>query len=154
MPGKIKHFLWKACSNALPTNEILLKRRITTEDTCHQCSSLSESVLHTLWDCASLHQVWDMDFHWIDKNKASMGTFKNLVELIFEKPNMFELFAVIAWFLWSRRNKLRLNIDVLPLNRVVVEARRYLSLHKPTPLGLRQTSTVPCSMSQAKRVWV
>ena len=126
MLGKIKHFLWKACSNALPTKENLLKRRITTEDTCHQCSSHSKSVLHALWDCASLHQVWDVDFHWIDRNKASMGTFKNLVELIFKKPSMFELLAVTAWFLWSQRNKLRLNIDALPLNRVVVEARRYL----------------------------
>lgn len=55
-----------------------------------------------------------------------MGTFKNLVELIFEKPSLFELFAVNAWFLWSRRNKLELKIDALPLNRVVVETKRYL----------------------------
>ena len=54
-----------------------------------------------------------------------------MVELIFEKPNLFELFAVNAYFLWSQWNKLRLKIDALPLSRVVVKAKRYLSLHKP-----------------------
>lgn len=57
MPGKIKHFMWKACSNALPMRENLMKRRFTTKDTCHQCSSHSKLILHALWDCASLRQV-------------------------------------------------------------------------------------------------
>lgn len=64
------------------------------------------------------------------------------MELIFKKPSMFELFAVTTWFLWSQRNKLRLNIDGLPLNRIVVKVRRYLSLYKPTlQTRMKQTHT-------------
>ena len=28
VPGKIKHFIWKACSNSLPTKENLLRRKV------------------------------------------------------------------------------------------------------------------------------
>lgn len=98
--------------------------------TCQQCKAQFESVLHALWTCPSLRQVWDVDFGWVDRQKTSMGSFQNLVELIMQEPLKLELFTTTAWFLWSRRNKLRLNEDALPLNRVVSEAKRYLSLHQ------------------------
>lgn len=128
--GKIKHFMRKACTNALLMKENLKKRKIIDEDMCHQCSTQPKSSLHALWDCASIRQVWDADFHWINRHLASNGTSENLQDLGLEKPHMLELFAVITWFLWSRRNKVRLKQDVVPLNRVVFEAKRYLSLHK------------------------
>ena len=78
-----------------------------------------------------LHQVLDVDFNWINRHHASNGTFENLVEIVLEKPHLLELFAVITWFLWSRRNKLRLKEEIIPLNRVVFEAKRFLSLHNP-----------------------
>lgn len=131
VPGKVKQFLWKACTNALPKMENLKKRRILDDDTCHQCSSKAESCLQALWDCEGLRQVWDVDFNWINRHHASNGTFENLVEIVLEKPHLLELFVVLSWFLWSRRNKLRLKEEIIPLNRVVLEAKRFLSLHKP-----------------------
>ena len=66
----------------------------------------------------------------MDRQKAAMGSFQNLVELILETPQQIELFTTIAWHLWTRRNKLRLNEDAIPLNRVVLEAKRFLSLYQ------------------------
>lgn len=131
VPGKVKQFLWKACTNALPKMENLKKRRILDDDTCHQCSSKAESGLQALWDCEGLRQLWDVDFNWINRHHASNGTFENLVEIVLEKLHLLELFVVLSWFLWSRRNKLRLKEEIIPLNRVVFEAKRFLSLHKP-----------------------
>ncbi|KAL0016359.1 hypothetical protein SO802_003428 [Lithocarpus litseifolius] len=111
--------------------ENLKKKRIIDDDTCHQCSSKVESCLYALWDCEGLRQVWDVDFNWINRHHASNGTFENLVEIVLEKPHLLELFAVIAWFLWLRQNKLRLKEEIIPLNRVVFEAKRFLSLHNP-----------------------
>ena len=39
VPGKIKHFTWKACSNALPTKENLMQRKIIVDSICQQCKA-------------------------------------------------------------------------------------------------------------------
>lgn len=130
VPRTIKHFIWKACSNALPTKENLMRRKIIAESSCHQCQSQTESILHALWDCASFRQVWNVDFRWVNHSKTFKGSFENLVDLILEKPLQLELFATIAWFLWSMRNKLKLKEEALPLNRIVFEAKRFLTLHQ------------------------
>lgn len=57
VPGKIKHFLWKACNNSLPTKENLLKRKILQELVCHRCSRESKNVVHALWSCESIKEV-------------------------------------------------------------------------------------------------
>ena len=77
-----------------------------------------------------VQQVWEADFRWVDRQKAAVGSFQNPVELILDKPQQMELFTTIAWHLWTRRNKLRLNEDAIPLNRIVLEAKRFLSLHQ------------------------
>jgi len=38
-----------------------------------------------------------------------------------------ELFAVVAWFVWNRRNKLRLKERSLDHDKIFSAARRYLS---------------------------
>ena len=66
--GKIKHFLWKSCTNSLPTKENLLKRTIIQEDVCHLCSEHPENVMHALWGCTKVRQVWQRSFGWLDNN--------------------------------------------------------------------------------------
>ena len=51
IPGKIKHFLWKACFDALPTKTNLLKRKILMDAVCPLCSKEPKSVVHALWSC-------------------------------------------------------------------------------------------------------
>nr|POF09816.1 hypothetical protein CFP56_67424 [Quercus suber] len=48
VPGKIKHFIWKACSNSLPTKENLLRRRVLQDSVCHLCDRELEDVFHAL----------------------------------------------------------------------------------------------------------
>ncbi|KAL0013108.1 hypothetical protein SO802_000177 [Lithocarpus litseifolius] len=94
----------------------------------------AESSLHALWDCEVYRQVWDVDFSWINRQFVDIGSVKNLVEVVQEKSNQLEEFAVTAWVLWMRRNKHRLKEDVIPLNRVVNEAKSFLSLHYPVSM--------------------
>ncbi|KAK9997383.1 hypothetical protein SO802_022069 [Lithocarpus litseifolius] len=61
LPNKIKNFLWRAVHNALPTNSELTRRCIINDPICSFCSSQGEDVLHALWSCPSLSQVWDGD---------------------------------------------------------------------------------------------
>ena len=42
------------------------------------------------------------------------------------KPRVRELFATMAWYIWSHRNKTRLQENSLPLSRIGDEACKYL----------------------------
>ena len=63
VPGKIKHFLWRACTNSLPTKENLMKQKIIHDSSCPRYSNSSKSVEHALWSCACIKALWDSDFY-------------------------------------------------------------------------------------------
>ena len=56
-PGKIKHFLWRACKNILPTNFCLARRKMSKWDGYAWCGE-KESSSHVLWDCKVATKVW------------------------------------------------------------------------------------------------
>uniref|UniRef100_A0A7N2M7C9 Reverse transcriptase zinc-binding domain-containing protein n=1 Tax=Quercus lobata TaxID=97700 RepID=A0A7N2M7C9_QUELO len=99
VPGKIKHFIWKACSNSLPTKENLLKRKIVQDAVCQRCSNDSVDVVHSLWSCDGLRET---------------------------RPHSVALFAAIAWSVWYHRNKLRLGEASIPLGQIRRFARDYI----------------------------
>ena len=66
VPGKVKHFMWKACSDCLPTKTHLVKRRVLTNPFCHLCNRAEEDTHHALWGCEAIKQVWDRDFYWVN----------------------------------------------------------------------------------------
>ena len=44
--GKILHFLWKACTDCLPTKVNLINRRIMDDSHCEPCGRLPEDTKH------------------------------------------------------------------------------------------------------------
>ena len=60
-----RSFLWKSCTNSLPTKENLLKKTIVSENVCHLCFEHPEAVLHALWGCLKVRQVWQSSFGWL-----------------------------------------------------------------------------------------
>ena len=58
IPPKSKHFLWRACLNALPTKANLTHRGISIAGNCALCPYQSETVTHILWACPLAHNVW------------------------------------------------------------------------------------------------
>ena len=57
-PKLIKHFLWRACTNCLPTKANLLKRKIVSDSVCHRCGRCEEDTMHALWDCEVIKLIW------------------------------------------------------------------------------------------------
>nr|POF17214.1 hypothetical protein CFP56_56098 [Quercus suber] len=43
IPNKVRNFLWRACHNAIPVKQNLVRRKIITEDMCEQCNLNSET---------------------------------------------------------------------------------------------------------------
>lgn len=139
--GKIKHFLWRVCSNALPTKTNLVKQKILEEDVCQFYAKEPETISHALWECELLHQVWNTNFGWVDRVQASRGSFIELVAPIQDKTQLLDLFATTTWFIWCRRNKARLNELVLPLHKIVAEAHHYLVIYRSWNSTKEETTT-------------
>ena len=79
IPGKVKHILWKACTNSLPTKVNLMRKKILTNPQCHLCGKHPEDTLHALWACEVVKRAWCTNFRWVNQFEASYGSFLDLV---------------------------------------------------------------------------
>ena len=126
VPNKIKIFLWRACSKALPTRCNLLRRKVLEDPTCPHCGTENENTLHALWECTQLRMVWEKVFGWILKDHPSISQVTDLVALVGEHANQLVLFATIASFIWGRRNKVRCNEPSITLGKILESAASLL----------------------------
>ena len=106
VPNKVKIFGWRACHNALPTGQNLLKRRVLDVATCEMCTLTAEDCIHALWECGVAQDVWAGSLVGMQKVATQQVSFLHLVEkLLDEKPmEVCELFLVQAWFIWNQGN--------------------------------------------------
>nr|POE82207.1 hypothetical protein CFP56_49825 [Quercus suber] len=118
VPGKIKHFLWRASTNCLPTKANLLKRKIVTNSIHHRCGQCEETTMHALWSCEAIKLVWCNDFSWVNQFEAAQGDFLDLVGRFMSHPQVMELFATTVWHIWLHRNKTRLGEHTVALGMI------------------------------------
>ncbi|KAL0004652.1 hypothetical protein SO802_012213 [Lithocarpus litseifolius] len=104
-PRKIKHFMWRACKNILPTRNRLKERGARCEDCCVLCGS-SETSGHILWDCKFAKEVWSGTKIKLPVLPEPVNEFLNLVWQVVDSCRNVNwvLFAVTAWSLWNNRN--------------------------------------------------
>ena len=58
VPGKVKHFLWRAYHESLPTNQQLHRRKIRANPLCSIYALAKESTHHALWQCPMARNTW------------------------------------------------------------------------------------------------
>ena len=125
--NKIKFFLWRVCSNALPTKDNLKKRKILEDGRCSACLLDQETTFHALWSCETLKEIWNPCFSWVRIEFPHFQDMQELINLVGQRAKGLELFGVVAWFIWNQRNKLRLNGKRVPRDKLFETARIYLS---------------------------
>ena len=106
----------------------LVRRHIATTEVCSACQAQPEDTLHALWSCTKLEPVWS-SFSWsLPSANAHVLSFQDLLHRYMQIKEDYraEIFVIIAWMLWNRRNALRLNLQVQPLNRISSLAGSYL----------------------------
>jgi ribonuclease HI len=140
IPKKCQHFAWRASRDALPTRVNLRKRHIPIDPMCENCRTSPEDVLHAVWNCPLIQPVWEKEV-WTKsiRNQPVLDyadLFSKVLEFIPQQSS--EVFTIISWVLWNRRNKLRLNQKVEALDHVNTKARAYLEEYascneKPPP---------------------
>ena len=104
-PNKIKHFLWRACKNILPTNFCLASRRVASDSSCGFCG-VYESLSHALWDCAIVAEVWkEVGLNLLKLNQPTKE-FIDVVWMLKERESVsdWELFTIMAWMVWNNRH--------------------------------------------------
>ena len=81
-----------------------------------------------------------MDFGWVNRFEAAQGTFSELCDRIMTQPRFPEIFNNIAWFIWSYRNKTRLNKSTQPLDRIPEAVHSFLSAFQRIKVLPRSTA--------------
>ena len=82
MPNKIKNFLWRVCSNALPTKENLKKQKIIDNASCNACLTEQESIFHVLWECEKPNHVWAPCFSWVQIEHPDIRDMQDLINML------------------------------------------------------------------------
>ncbi|KAL4652573.1 hypothetical protein ACB092_01G242000 [Castanea dentata] len=127
VPGKkIKHFLWRACTNCLPTKLNLMKRKMLTDPMCHLCNKFLKDVKHALWDYEAVKIVWCKEFSLVSSIELAHESFTDLVDQLLSKPRANELFATTTLYIWTHRNKTRLGEKATPLKSIGEAAKTFL----------------------------
>ena len=139
MQSKVKSLVWRACRDALPSKQNLVKRKILTDATLS---------VHALFKCPKISALWEKVLVWKADSLKRCPNFIDLLGCIFVENRDPELFSTVIWFLWNQRNNLRLGKRSIPLDQVLQQARNKLQEFKSA-----QTRTGTTSTSHSSSQW-
>lgn len=105
-PSAVKMFLWKACSDILPTKEKLFKKHITLDPLYPICNLEVEMAGHILWSCPSARDIWFKCTIKVQKSPSEAADFMSILELLMDRTTMEELqlAVIVARQIWHKRN--------------------------------------------------
>lgn len=106
VPPKVRVFVWRLCSNALPTAKGLHRRIENISPLCHRCEREDESSLHAIWGCKYIGGVWEseeLDCMW---DCPQLGCIKDWVAwwICSTKGVEASRVATVTWMCWNERN--------------------------------------------------
>ncbi|KAG2310496.1 hypothetical protein Bca52824_022053 [Brassica carinata] len=108
---KIKSFIWRAVSNAIPVGELLVKRGIKLDPICQACGFQGESVNHIIFHCPVARQVWALaNVPYPEGGFDEVSHFSNFhtLMLMMKNSSIPEEVRIsipwIVWYLWKFRN--------------------------------------------------
>jgi hypothetical protein len=101
-----KVFLWRACSDILPTRVNLRKRGVLDDDQCMLCGREPETVIHALWECPASQDVWGLCDIRTQKMSSTCRDVILLMERLVERccSDGMEIYVVVVRSIWNRRN--------------------------------------------------
>ena len=106
---------------------------VLSDDCCDHCHSESKDVLHALWLCPSISQVWSQNSTWDSMGSSPhFASFHVLVETIIETGKDLNIFATMVWAIWYRRNIMRTSKKHIPVQQVHLEVQKARSSYVRT----------------------
>ena len=128
MSNKIKHFVWRACNEALPTKTNLHHRHVMDSDICDLCGELPTDTVHALWSCKDIACVWS-SLEWFHQSvPVRPMNFRELLARFMPSQDEYKakIFAIAGWCVWNRCNAIHFNQAVRPVDSICKEASNIL----------------------------
>ena len=87
----------------------LKARHIPMDDTCDDCGEHTESILHFSWLCDQSRPVWLFDPGFCFLVQKKCRSFVEILKALFSEGSTYRcaMFAMMAWCLWQRQNRIR-----------------------------------------------
>lgn len=84
VPNKVKTFMWRACSDSLPTLKKLVQKTNVSSSLCASCLQAPKDVLHALWGCKNLLKVLSSEFKEPATTNNQFCSFADLFRVLIE----------------------------------------------------------------------
>ncbi|XP_048615950.1 uncharacterized protein LOC125588571 [Brassica napus] len=127
---KIRIFLWKVLSEAIPVADLILKRGMKVDERCQLCGLEGETIQHVLFQCAVARQVWALSGIPQPMFEMQEGhLFSNINYLMNLKAQSWgsmeekRAWPWVLWFLWKSRNDFIFNGARWMPMEIVVKAK-------------------------------
>ena len=92
-PPKVNNFIWRACRNALPTKQALMRSKIIADPIYERFKHVVKEMEHALWSCLKLDVVWADQEGWSFKYEIEFIGVKELLSWMIGEGKSLELFA-------------------------------------------------------------
>nr|POE97786.1 hypothetical protein CFP56_76133 [Quercus suber] len=109
VPQKVKHLIWRAANEAIPTLLNLWKRRVVNFVCCPMCKSDTEDTTHAMWGCNFLAEIWNSHDGLKKIVRFNFCVFSDLLEVVFHRQSSVDVdvLAMMFWLIWNNRNAKR-----------------------------------------------
>ncbi|KAK6116072.1 hypothetical protein DH2020_008341 [Rehmannia glutinosa] len=108
LPPKIKHFVWRACTNCLPLRSNLSRRNIVVEPVCAFCRVEMETCWHVFVSCRYCRDCWREaglnDF--VEERAAAAESFTEFMDTGITDADhwLAAKLCAVMWSIWRQRN--------------------------------------------------
>lgn len=83
-------------------------------------------MVHALWGCEKIGSAWGTLFAELHAATTLFLTFADVSRLALQNPRGAKKFIIICWYIWCRRNKIRVKEAVTPLDTLSDLAQQHL----------------------------
>ena len=108
VPHKIRSFMWRILSNALPTMTNLFRRGCSNTNRCLICTGQTENMSHLFCFCPWAHKCWFGSSFCFSLDNEGNFDFTQWLQHCFLKLQLTEwekaLLATTLWLIWKGRN--------------------------------------------------
>jgi ribonuclease HI len=132
VPNRVRNFLWRLAKNILPTRANLSRKGVQVENLCPQCNNAPETIDHLFLHCQLAQLTWFASQIGVHAPQNLPLNSWLLQGLNCEDTMGAQLFCILLWKMWSARNNLIFNQQVVNPIVVAQEAMSFVQELNPS----------------------